>query len=115
MDTISLNINHNGFLYFVPITKKIIQGIFLCNWVLSEADTITSSSILIYSLTEHSIYTQCDRHDAVLIKAVIKIRSELKGVNEMLLIKNESLEIDYEIKAKCQNILPWKLYLRMTH
>ncbi len=46
---------------------------------------------MIYSLTEQSSYTECDRHDAVLIKAVIKIRNELKGVNEMLLIKNESL------------------------
>jgi hypothetical protein len=38
-----------------------------------------------------------DRHNAVLIKAVIKIRSELKGVNEIVLIKNESFEIDYKI------------------
>jgi hypothetical protein len=53
---------------------------------LNEADTLKSSSILIYSHSEKSIYTQCDRHDAVLIKAVIKIRSKLKGVNEMLLI-----------------------------
>ncbi len=43
------------------------------------------------------MYTQSDRHDAVLIKVVIKIRSEFKGVNERPLIKNESLEIDYEI------------------
>jgi hypothetical protein len=51
---------------------------------LNEADTLKSSSILIYSHSEKSIYTQCDRHDAVIM--VIKIRSKLKGVNEMLLI-----------------------------
>jgi len=54
------------------------------------------SSILIYSHSEQSIFTQSDRHDAVLIKPVIKIGSELKGVNEMLSI-NLNLEIDYKI------------------
>jgi len=37
---------------------------------LNEADTLESSSILIYSHSEQSIYTQCDGHDAILIKAV---------------------------------------------
>ncbi len=55
--------------------------IFSCN--LNEADTLESSSILIYSRSEQSIYTWCDRHDAVLIKAAIKIGSELKEVNEV--------------------------------
>jgi len=31
---------------------------------LNEADTVESSSILIYSHSEQSIYTQWDRHDA---------------------------------------------------
>jgi hypothetical protein len=53
---------------------------------LNEADTLKSSSLLIYSHSENVIYTQCDRYHAVLIKAVIKISSKLKGVNEMLLI-----------------------------
>jgi hypothetical protein len=42
---------------------------------LNEADTLKFNSILIYSHSEPSIYTQSDRHDAVLIKAVIKIGS----------------------------------------
>ncbi len=64
---------------------------------LNEADTLKTSSILINSHSEQNINTQCDRHDAVLIKAVIKIRSELKRVNEMPLIKKESLYIDCQI------------------
>jgi len=64
---------------------------------LNEADALKSSSILIYSHSEQSICTQCDRHDAVLIKAVIKIRGEIGVVYEMLLIKNECLEIDCEV------------------
>jgi hypothetical protein len=31
----------------------------------NEADTLESSLILIYSCKEQSIYTWCDRHDAV--------------------------------------------------
>jgi hypothetical protein len=42
---------------------------------LNEADTLESISILIYSHSEHGIYTWRDRHDAVLKKAVIKIGS----------------------------------------
>ncbi len=48
---------------------------------LNEADTLKYSSILINSHSEQSIYTQCDRHDAILIKAAIKIRCELKAIN----------------------------------
>jgi hypothetical protein len=44
-----------------------------------------------------SIHTKCDRHDGILIKAVIKMRSGLKGVNEILLIKNVNLGIYYVI------------------
>jgi hypothetical protein len=43
---------------------------------LNVADTLKYSSILINSHSEQSINTQCDRHDAVLIKAAIK-----KGAN----------------------------------
>ncbi len=38
----------------------------------NEADPLKSSSILIYSHSELSIYTQSEWHDAVLIKEVIK-------------------------------------------
>ncbi len=54
---------------------------------LNEADTLKSTLILIYSHLTQSIYTHYNRPDAILIKAVIKIRSELKGVNEILLTK----------------------------
>ncbi len=42
------------------------------NWVFNEADTLKSSSILIYSISEQSIYTQNGWHKAVLIKWEIK-------------------------------------------
>ncbi len=42
-----------------------------CNWVLNEADTLKSSSILICSMSEHSIYTQYWMHEAMLIKGEI--------------------------------------------
>ncbi len=48
---------------------------------LNEADTLEPISILIYSHSEHSIYTWCDRHDAVLSKTVNKIGSSLNEVN----------------------------------
>ncbi len=64
---------------------------------LNEANILKSSSILIYSHSEQSIHTQCDRHDGILIKAVIKMRSGLKGVNEILLIKNVNLGFYYVI------------------
>ncbi len=49
---------------------------------LSEADTLKSTSILIYSHSEQSIYKWCDRHNVVLIKAVIKIGSCLNEVQK---------------------------------
>ncbi len=54
---------------------------------LNEADTLKSTLILIYSRLAQSIYTHYNRQDAILIKAAIKMRSELKGVNEILLTK----------------------------
>ncbi len=56
------------------------------------------------------VFMHSDRHNAVLIKAVIKIRSELKGVNEIVLIKNESFEIDYKIWGEFQ-IVTFKLFI----
>jgi hypothetical protein len=44
----------------------------------NEAGTLKSSSILIYSCSEQSIYTWRDRHDAVLNKAGIKNRELIK-------------------------------------
>ncbi len=38
-----------------------------CNWVLNEADMFKSSSVLIYSNTCQSIFTQLVWHDAMLI------------------------------------------------
>ncbi len=63
---------------------------------LNKADALKSSSILIYSHSEQSIYTKSYRDIAILVKPEIKIGSELKGVNELLSIKM-SLEIDYKI------------------
>jgi hypothetical protein len=42
---------------------------------LNEDDTLKSSSILIYSHSSQSIYIQGDRHVGVLIKGIIKLRS----------------------------------------
>ncbi len=39
-----------------------------CNWVLNEADTLKSSSILICSMSEQSIYMHNGMHEAMLIK-----------------------------------------------
>ncbi len=74
---------------------------------LNEVATLKSSSILIYSYSEQSIYTQCVKHDAILIKAVIKIKSELKGVNEMFLIRIRSWKLitNFEANAKQSLIL----------
>jgi hypothetical protein len=47
--------------------------------------------------------TQIDRHDAVLIKVVIKIRSELEGVNEMLLIKTRARKLIMKFVANAKN------------
>ncbi len=45
---------------------------------LNEADILKSSSILIYSRQEQSIYTQNERHNAVLIK---RLRLKCKELN----------------------------------
>jgi hypothetical protein len=41
---------------------------FLSNWVINEADTLKSSSILINSTSKKSIYTQREWREAILIK-----------------------------------------------
>ncbi len=41
----------------------------------NAADTLESSSILIYSHKKQSVYSQGDRHDAVQIEKVITIKS----------------------------------------
>jgi hypothetical protein len=46
----------------------------------NEADTLESSSVLIYSQKEQSIYTHGDWHDAVYIKKVITIKALIKSV-----------------------------------
>ena len=38
------------------------------NWVFNEAGMLKSSSIMIYSHTDQSIYTQSKCHDAMIIK-----------------------------------------------
>ncbi len=43
---------------------------------LNEADTLKSSSTLIYSHSEQSLYSQRDWHDAMLIKGEIRRRSD---------------------------------------
>jgi hypothetical protein len=48
---------------------------------LNEVVTLKSSKILICSHLEQSICIQSDRHDAIIIKMIIKIRSETKRVN----------------------------------
>ncbi len=55
---------------------------------------------MIYSHSEQSMYTGWDRHDAILIKAVIKLgsqRNETSGVNEKQKVCKLKLEIDYQI------------------
>jgi hypothetical protein len=51
----------NGSVYL----KKIVQ------LGLNEADTLESTSILIYNLSEQSLYTQSDWPDAVVSKSEI--------------------------------------------
>ena len=75
------------------------------------AVALNSSSILIYSHSEQSIYTQSGRHDAVFIKAVIKIRSESKGVNEMLLIEMRAWKLITKFEVNAKNVLlHWALF-----
>jgi hypothetical protein len=77
----------------------------------NKAGTLKSSSILIYSHSEQSICTQSDRHDAVFIKAVIKIRSESKGVNEMLLIEMRAWKLISKFEVNAKNVLfHWALF-----
>ncbi len=54
---------------------------------LNEADTPKSNSILIYSRSLQSIYTQSGWHDAVVIKGMKLNRGLIKLVNEMLIAK----------------------------
>jgi hypothetical protein len=41
---------------------------------LNEADTLESTSILIYYPSEQSLYTQSDWHDAIVIKSNNKLQ-----------------------------------------
>ncbi len=78
---------------------------------LNEVGALNSSSVLIYSHSEQSIYTQSDRHDAVFIKAVIKIRSESKGVNEMLSIEMRAWKLITKFEVNAKNVLlHWALF-----
>ncbi len=44
----------------------------LFHWVFNEADTLESSSILIYSQLQMGSYTQLGQREAALIQTVIK-------------------------------------------
>ncbi len=50
---------------------------------LIVADTFESSSMLIYTHSEQSICTWWERHDAVLIKPVIKLGSQLNEISRV--------------------------------
>ncbi len=54
---------------------------------LKEADTPQSNSILIYSRSAQSIYTQSGWQDAVVIKEMTLNKGVIKLVNEMLIPK----------------------------
>jgi hypothetical protein len=45
---------------------------FTYKWVFNEADTVVSSSILIYECSEQSLNTQGNWQDAVVIKSTIR-------------------------------------------
>ncbi len=51
---------------------QVLAENILCNWVLNEADTFKSSSILIYYNTKHSNYRQMRWHYAALINSQLK-------------------------------------------
>jgi hypothetical protein len=46
--------------------RSVIFKNVSCNWVLNEATTFKSSSILIYSNMELNIYTKIMWHDAII-------------------------------------------------
>jgi hypothetical protein len=50
---------------FLLSTTVTTETFFWFHWVLNEADTFKSSSVLIYQHAEQRIYTQMDRHDAI--------------------------------------------------
>ncbi len=62
---------------------------------LNEADTVKSSSILIYSHSAQSIYTQSWWQDAVLIKKVRLNKAVIKLVNETM-AKWRDAKINYK-------------------
>ncbi len=72
---------HANAVSFTPLDVIFAQldcplnDIIFVQLVLNEADTLKFSLILIYLHAVQSIYTQGDRHDAVLIKMVIKLGS----------------------------------------
>jgi hypothetical protein len=45
---------------------------------LNEADTLESSSILIYRYLEHSLYTQEEQQHVFMINARLKMKGEIK-------------------------------------
>jgi hypothetical protein len=49
---------------------------FFAQLGFNEADTLKSSSILIYYWPEQGVFTQCEWHDAVVIKSEIKSEIE---------------------------------------
>jgi len=57
--------------------------IFVQLVILSEADTFKSTSILIYSNVEQSIYTQMRWHDATLIYTKFKAKWRSLSLNEI--------------------------------
>jgi hypothetical protein len=56
----------------------------------NEADTLESSSILLYSFQEQIIYTQNRLHEAILIKTIV-IRRWIVKVTSLQLINQEVL------------------------
>jgi hypothetical protein len=61
-----------SFITMAPVPYLVVSALKLtCNWVLNEADTFKSSSILIYFYMEQSIYVQIKWYDAMKIKSGI--------------------------------------------
>ncbi len=80
----SLNYSHNKFYDKGPRRTSVWSNKYgrTANSDLSyfvqlgfdKADTLKSSSMLIYYRSEHSLYTQADWHDATVIKSEIKMK-----------------------------------------
>jgi hypothetical protein len=65
------------------LNAVVFYCLLSCNWVLNEAGTLESSSMLIYSHSEKSIYTWRDRHGAILITTVINLVSQLNEISKV--------------------------------